>query len=110
MFCRDPGGSDGESAAHAFGPGNSVGFKPGRDRIEPIEMSGSAGTALDFVEKKEEIFFFGKPLKAQQKLLSGDINSTFTLDGFDEEGCCLIRDGGLSRFELIELGIAESGQ
>ena len=108
VLLRNPKASNGEPAAHSFGPGDSVGLDVGSNGFPAVDFAGPPEAGLDFIQEKEKVVLFGEGCKTFEKFLGGDIHSSFALDGLDEEGCRFVGDGIFGGNEVIKVGVNEA--
>lgn len=110
VLLRDPEGTNGEAAAHAFGPRDGIGGQPRSDRFKTIEIAGSAKARLDFIEEEKQVVFAGQPGQAFEKFPGHWIHPTFALDRFDQKGHRFVVEGGFDGLEIVGLEVAETRQ
>lgn len=80
----------------------------GSDGFPAVDFAGPPEAGLDFIQEKEKVVLFSEGGETFEKFLGGDIHSAFALDGFDEEGCRFVGDGGFGGREVIKVGINEA--
>ena len=108
VLFRNPKASDGEATAHSFGPGDGVGVDVGSDGFPAVDFASPPEAGLDFIQEKEKIVLFSEGGETFEKFLGSDIHSAFALDGFDEEGCRFVGNGGFGGREVIKAGVYEA--
>src|ERR1041384_8032172 len=82
--------ANGKAVAHALGCCDEVGFDAGELVCE--ELPGSSVARLNFVEDQQSANFFTSPFKCHEERVLWKLNSTNTLDAFNNNGCCFFID------------------
>lgn len=111
----DDGSADGEAVAQSLCGGEDIGMSglagggdQGGVAVSP-EAACTGETALDFVEDQNGAGGITAFAESEEELWCCGVDTSFSLDGLDDDTARLVCDQGVELFDVVESTILESG-
>ena len=99
-----------KSIGNSFCPGDPVGLHGGSQALPSAPIAGPAEPALHLIKKQEKIPLVAKFPQSGQKGLPGNVDSSFSLYGFDQDRHRGFSDSGFDSCEIAERQVLETLQ